>query len=199
MRTSPEFEELLKPRVFATQILWSALTFSILIYVFIAYKVEANNAESGPAALEPVMLYAMYAVAALTVIGSLVIRSVFFSQTRLKKMLSKEVSVERLALNPQTGQLDQTRAEKIKRMSGNELKAIGLTGQMFTPFIFILALNESVAIYGLILSFLSFRGEVMLPFAAAAIMLNVMMFGKVGAGVRQGLEILENPRFGRRA
>ncbi|MCP4674786.1 MAG: hypothetical protein GY854_04580 [Deltaproteobacteria bacterium] len=184
MRTSSEFEQLIKSRTFVSKILWFALTFSILIYVFVAYQVALQNTDTEPAELNAMFKQIMYAVAAATVCGSLIARAVLFSESRLKNMLQSTDE-----------QMSSGESDKI---SANELRALGLFARLFTPYIVILAINESVVIYGLILSFMAHRGDEILPFALAAIVLNATMFGKLAAAIRQGLELLEDPRFGRR-
>ena len=53
---------------------------------------------------------------------------------------------------------------------------VGLLNWYSTPYIILLSLNECVAIFGLVLTVLTYRPVEMLPFLAAAAFLNARLY-----------------------
>ena len=80
---------------------------------------------------------------------------------------------EALARDPRRGIVDGERLQKIQSLTSAERKLLRLCGLFFASFIIRLSMNEAIAIYGVVLAFLSRSLIPMLPFAVAAIALNV--------------------------
>jgi hypothetical protein len=91
-------------------------------------------------------------------------------------VLKQEVDPQELATNRETGQIEQERLTKINALTPLEMKAIGLSGMYFTTLLLSLAMNETVALLGLMLAILEQRPEPVIPFAAVALALNLIIF-----------------------
>ena len=171
---TPAVRELLRPVMLVNSILWFALTASIFIYGITAYIVSQDRA---PADVSDGLQLGLRIAAIITALLSLSVMRVFLSDDRLRKAMEPEASSEELA-----GQLnDEERLGKIQSLSPAERKLLRVPGLFFTPFIIRLVLNESIAIYGLVLVFLSHTFTPILPFAAAAIVLNFTCLPRIDA------------------
>jgi hypothetical protein len=98
------------------------------------------------------------------------------SEGHIYDKLKEEVDPQGLATNRETGQIDQERLQTIKKLTPLEMKALGLSGMYFTTLVLSLAMNEAVALFGMLLTILEQRFEPVIPFAAAALALNLLVF-----------------------
>jgi hypothetical protein len=184
------FDELIQPALTLARLLWVALTASIPIYVLLAYLVFAEKTRAGQVTSLAEISYYFHISAGSLIVLSIVLRRLLFSRDRLKKRLSVEMCPKQLSIDPQTKQVDLKRLKKVGQLTKNELKLLSLGAWHFGPFFAILAINELVAILGVILAALSRQGEAVLPFAAAGILLNLTLYGKLNRLVEQGRLIL---------
>lgn len=174
---SPRVRELLRPEMFTASIVWAALTASILIYGLVAYLVAGRI--SGPTQVPDLLPLALGGVAILTGAGSWLLARILLSDNRLRKAMRSEPTPEALARDPRRGIVDEERLRKIQLLSSSERKLLLLPRLYFTSLILRLTLNESIAVYGVILALLSHSLTPMLPFAAAAIVLNLTCIPRI--------------------
>ena len=173
---SRELKEFLEPSRRLWLVLWFAMTFSMVIYVLVAFLVSRQHS---PADLSSGLLTAFGGIAAVATLASLLIPRFLPSDDRLRSELNSDFDPESLARNPQTGSVNQDRLQKIALVAPYEQKFMVLPFLYFTPFILRLVINEAVAIFGLVLSILSHSLAPMLPFIAVAIILNLAAFPRL--------------------
>lgn len=101
------------------------------------------------------------------------------SDDRLRSSLRQDPQPPDLARNPQTGRIDEQRLRRIEALASHERRLLRLPSVCFTPWILQLVLGEVVAIFGLLLSLISHTFPPILPFAAAAFVLNLMAFPRI--------------------
>ncbi len=175
--SSPALRELLRPAMFVNSMLWFVLTASIFIYAAIAFLLAQKG--PGPTSPSPALQMAFAGIAILTGLGSLLVPRILLSDDRVRQAMQPDPDPAALARHPKLGIVDEDRLRKIQALSALERKLLQLPGLYFTPFILRLVLNESIAIYGFVLSFLAHSFAPMLPFAAAAIVLNLTCFPRI--------------------
>lgn len=171
---SETLKRVLKPRVFVMRLLWAMMTFTILVFVGFAYFLNLQGQSPQPAGNSLKM--ALYLIAGAIAALSLLLRSRMLSEGHIYDKLKEEVDPHGLATNRETGQIDQGRLQTIKGLTPLEMKAVGLSGMYFTALILSLAMNEAVAMFGMLLAILEQRFEPVIPFAAAALALNLLVF-----------------------
>jgi F0F1-type ATP synthase membrane subunit c/vacuolar-type H+-ATPase subunit K len=123
-----------------TRMLYLALLVSVGTYGLIVFLITNNQT---PKELDPIMLYALAGAAATTMVMIVVLRGKLLPPTREAHSLSEPI--------PEDEQVKQA------------------LGRLFTASIITWALCESIAIYGLVLSFISFQPKYFLGFAAASL------------------------------
>ena len=174
---SPAVRELLRPAILVNSMLWFVLTVSIFIYGVVAYLTAQRS--RGPTDVSDAIQLALAGAAIVTGIGSLLVTRIFLSDRRLREAMESDPDPEDLARHPKLGIVDEERLRKIQSLSRTERKLLQVPSLYFTPFIIRLVLNEAVAIYGLVLAFLSHSFPPILPFAAAAIALNLTCLPRI--------------------
>ena len=168
---SPELRELLRPALRVNAMLRWILTASIFVYGLAACLVLERS--PAPAVVSELFHLAFGCVAILTGLGSLLVERVLLSDARLQEAMRSDPDPEALARDPRRGIVDGERLQKIQSLTSAERKLLRLCGLFFASFIIRLSMNEAIAIYGVVLAFLSRSLIPMLPFAVAAIALNV--------------------------
>jgi len=175
--SSPALRELLRPAIFVNSMLWFVLTASIFIYAAVAFLLERSG--PGPTELPSGLQMALSVVATLTGAASLLVPRVLLSDDRLRQVMKRDADPVALARHPKLGTVNEDRLRKIQALDGSERKLLQLPGLYFTCFILRLVLNESIVIYGLVMAFLSHSFAPILPFAAAAVLLNLTCFPRI--------------------
>lgn len=125
-------------------ILWAALTLSIPIYLIVGYFVTRNPV--GEHNLDPNLKHILMILACVMVAGS-------FAVATISKTIQSRSSTRRLS-DEQSPPMDFNR--------------------WLTFNIIRWALHESIAIYGLVLTIISANLSEMIPFAIAAVALNLL-------------------------
>jgi hypothetical protein len=166
---SRELEELLGQSERVRRILWIALTATIVVYLAVAYAVAGEPRPLAPG-LEMALAFASMGVAAF----SLATPRVLLSDERLDRYLAEEPSSSPLATRPRTGQVDPVLLARVERLPAAERRLLGLAQLFFVPFVVRLVLNESIAMLGLVIALVSSQPGRMLPYAGAAIVLNLL-------------------------
>lgn len=192
---SETLKQVLRPRILVMNILWFALTLTIPLYVGLAYFLNPAGQPAQP--VENSLRLALYLIAGSVAVLSLLLRSRSLSEGRIYDKLKEEVDPQALATNRETGEIDQERLKTIKSLTPLEMKVAGLSGMYFTTLLIGLAMNESVALFGMILAVLERRPEPIIPFAVAALALNLIIFPRFNQFVDK--TILKYPQVGRRS
>jgi hypothetical protein len=134
-------------------IIWAAITGSVVMFGIIGFIIAGNGTATFQGNLK--ILIVMFATVSLIEIG-------------IAKFMYK---------------LHVRAAVKMAKEAGKSwpLSDVEISGYMITPFIIKMALYESVAVYGLVLTYLSSDIKYFVPFAIAAL----------------GMMITERPQMGR--
>jgi hypothetical protein len=160
---SPELRQLVTATNRSMRMIWFYLTVSILVYVPVAYYVGGRNHGQ----LSEAAGWALAAGAVALAMASLLYRRVGLSHEALRAGLSKPLPASSMAL------------EKLQSLSEAERRVAAAVTHMQTPLIVCLALNEGIALLGLVLALMSDHPQAVLPFAAAAIALNALIFPNI--------------------
>lgn len=162
---------------FSSIIIWGAMSFSIIPLFIVAYTVtnqQSTEVDKTVKELESILS----AVAVLLGIVSIMLHKHFLSDAKLKAKLKREVSAEMLVSSsryPNQADID-AQLSNYESLSAYERKIIALMRSLFVPLVISCALNESIAIFGFVLSILQGEPAVIVPYAAGAILLNIMVF-----------------------
>jgi hypothetical protein len=166
---SPMFNELVQPMETVRRIIWLAFTGAIAVYIFITYVSFGWPASSLDPLLSNPLTIPLTVVSFVTAIASRWIPGLLLSDRQVRELLSRQPDPDALAAYPQIGRIDADRLAKIKGLPPGEQRLLSLVGPSFVPFLVRLAANESIALYGLVLGFLSQSLLPVLPFAIVAI------------------------------
>ena len=155
------------------RILWLAMTLAIVVYGLVLYAIVGMRAAAANAADErPVLVVLAVASAA----ASTLYRRRALSDRVLFEVAAGPVDLEAIARNPQTRQVDEGELALLRRLPLAEQRLLAVARAQFTPMMLGLALNASVALFGLVLGFLESSGVAYLPFGIAAVALNLAHF-----------------------
>jgi hypothetical protein len=162
---SKDFEDALRPRRRVMTIIWGALLASVAIYVVVAYMASPEAAGEVPEA----MILGVTAAALAAGAASLFVPSRLLPEATLREhMQAESLDLTRHALNPQTGKVDPAQLARLQKLSEEEQRLVTATTFYLTPWIVGAALAEAVAIFGLVLAFVTGEPGAALPFAGAA-------------------------------
>ena len=174
------------------RILWSAMVMTVLFFVLIAY-VMSRQYQPGSAPVQAELRMVFYAIAIIAPIAAYFLRRRMLSSERLQPAMRLKVDLRAMATDSETGVTDEARLAEMKKLSPLELKAITLSGRYFTAMLLSLALHEVVALCGMMLSILEQRFEAILPFAAVAIVLDLLIYPRLDKFIEQNA--VPTPRF----
>lgn len=159
---SPEFEATLARADRTQKMLWAMLTLSILLYAGVAYLAApaAPDTSSGDT-LRPILFVVAAGLAATSML--------VFRRRRTQPAPGSTAS-------PGADAPDNALLRvQMENLPPEERRALSHVARGFTTWIVCLVLNETIAILGLVLAFLAGGPDDVVPFAALAILLNLMM------------------------
>ena len=160
------------------------MVLTVLFFVLVAYFITGQN-QAEPLPVQNELRMVFYALAVGLALASYFLRRRMLSSERLQPAMRLNVDLQALATDSETGVTDEARLAEMKKLSPLELKAIGLSGRYFTAMLLSLALHESIALCGMMLAMLEQRFEVILPFAAVAIVLDLLIYPRLDKFVEQ--------------
>lgn len=188
---TPIFLSTLKKKRTLLRILAVAMMVSVVIYTVVAWFLSVQ-AEADPTAAKSIALrLPLGIVGIVTGLASIAVRIVWVSTERMERRLAGAPDLERAAIHPQTRKLDHELLESFKTMTLPEQKIIGLMTWYQVPYIIMLALSESIALFGLVLAILSRTPSEMLPFAAVSLLLIIRTALHPGIVLDQADSILQ--------
>jgi hypothetical protein len=176
---SPTLSAVLQPMERIRRVLWLAFIGVIAIYVCVAYLMFGARGSMGSVAPRNPLFAPFVIISLLTAAASRWIPASLLTDRKLRELLQRDPDPELLARNPQTGQVDPERLQKIKMLSAREQRLFVAARAFFTPFVVQLAFNEAIALYGLVLSNMSRSFLPILPFAAVALALQLTVSPKL--------------------
>jgi hypothetical protein len=183
---SQTLRQLLKSQELLLRIFWWVCTLSIIVYIGIAYFLGLRGTNTGGLASTGTQLQLVFSVlAVLVAFLPTLIKCLMLSEKMITKAISREINNEQLATNTRTGQIDQEKLRKIETLNESEKKLLLLSGHYFSPALISLVFNETIAVFGLVLSVVIGKFELIIPFAAAALLLNVVHFPRLGVFIEQ--------------
>lgn len=182
MMDSQSLKEMLRPRMFVLKILWTAMVLTVLLFVGLAYFM---NAQRQPGVAQPELRMVLYVVAGVLALLSFFLRRMFLSSQRNQSTSALKKALRALVGDAQTEATDAEMPAQVKRLKSIEAKAAALSGRYFTAMLLSLAMHEAIAMCGMILSMIEHRFEPMLPFAIAAIVLDLLVYPRLDKYVEQ--------------
>jgi hypothetical protein len=183
------FSSYLKSKRLIFILLWAAHMISILILGAIAYFVISQTAKTpNPEQSLPIQIFT--ALASMAAVGGQALQRFLLTEDRLRALLRKDARPEDLALNPQTKQIDQNKLKQLLLLRQDELKLLRFIEAHLVPSLLVLAANESVAIFGFVAAHTAKSFDIMIPFAAAALGLNLFALPRFDRWLEQGRMLL---------
>ncbi len=181
---SGELRDLLRPVALVQRVIWWALTLPIGLYVVVAFVVademtRGTGLDAGP--LAPVLCALSAAMAVL----SMVLRRRALSKDRLRKLAAEDADPGEIALDARTKQLDPDRLRRLGALSPEDRKLMRLAASLIAPTLVSLALHEAIGIFGLVLALVGGDPPAIIPFAVAAVILNLFVYPRPERIVRE--------------
>lgn len=176
---STELKKLIQPLVIVQQVIWFAITGSIVFYTAIAY-VLVGNGGTGDLSQTQGLGAALYAAALAAAVCSIFYRRYSLSDKSVMKILSRDIDPARLAQNARTKSIDPVKLGQLESLTEFELKVFSLMYELQKITFINLFLNEIVVILGFVFAFLSGDPAKILPFAVISLILSFWMFPRSG-------------------
>ena len=176
---SGKLREILKSNQVTQVVIWFAFTLSLGVYWFVIKQNVQSTAD-----VQQLRLFFPF-VAFAEGIASVMIWIYCRSETRIKQKLSAP-------LNPSTLAMLRYRPNFLKELESLpqfEQRLCGVISSLAIFFIISLVLNESIAIFGLVASMMSASPEAYLPYAFAALLLNIFMFPRMEGVIEKALAL----------
>lgn len=176
---SIELKKLIRPLVIVQQVIWFAITGSIVFYTGIAYILVRNRVAddlSRPGGLG----IALYAAAFAAAVCSIFYRRYSLSDKSITNVLSRDIDPARLAQNARTKSIDPVKLGQLESLTEFELKVFSLMYELQKITFINLFLNEIVVILGFVFAFFSGDPAKILPFAVISLVLSFWMFPRPG-------------------
>lgn len=184
MMDSLSLKEKLRARIFVMKLLWTAMVVTVLLFVGLAYLM---NAQGQPEAAQPKLRIALYATAGGVALLSFFVRRMLLSSQRKQSTPNLEKAMRGLVGNGQAEATDAEVPAQVKRMKAIEAKVGALSERYFTALLLSLAMHEAIAICGMILSINERRFEAMIPFAIAALVLDLLIYPRLDKYVEESM------------
>ena len=170
---SETFRTLIGPIENVRRVIWIAFLAAVPIYVCVAYTMIARSAigVEPPPAIPlkiPLVILSLVLAALAPYMPRLIL-----PDSRLRQLIEQPPEV--IARDPRTGRVDEEKLARIKTLSLDEKRLFAIVSYLFVGFIVRLAFNEAIALYGLVLAFMSRSFVAVLPFAVASLALNLMV------------------------
>lgn len=190
---SENFRALIKPIATVQRVIWLAFLGAVLMYVYVAYSLFAQKASGGEPLLSnpltiPFVILSLLAAALAPYVPPL-------PDSRLRQLIDQPP--EAIARDPRTGIVDEDRLARIRTLSSDEQRLLALVRALFVGFVVRLAFNESIALYGLVLAFISKSFVAVLPFAIVSFVLNLMVPSPLESALKRaeslGLQLADMP------
>jgi hypothetical protein len=173
---SQTFRELSAQKLRILKVIWAGLTGSILVYSAVIYAIPGIGSASLGGGQSLSIVFVALAVGSGS--ASVFLRALLLSENRVRKQLEQPIDAQQLSTDKQTGQLNEAKLRKIESLGEFEQKLLLLLNWYFVPNIICWGLNESIAVFGLVLVLLEGNPSSVIPFAGAALLLNFSMFPK---------------------
>ena len=154
-----------------------ALNAAILLYVWVTYFKFRSSLSTPFPSSHPLTLTLALALAAMAVAAAVAARwipGLLVPEQRMREFV-QDADPTTLARNAQTGAVDTERLARIKTLLPHQQRMLAVAQASFTPFILRLALNESIALLGFVLSLRLQQFWPVVPFAVAALALNLFV------------------------
>jgi len=178
MILSESLIKITKPHLLIGKVLWVAFTLSIAflfcLSLFLPSIMQGNDTMLDADLVNNILLIAAVVLA----VFSLFLRKHFLSDSFISTKLNIEPDLNTLAMNLQTREVDEERLATLKNLGKHEQKVYSLIISSTKPLIIIFAINEAIMILGFVLAILTKDSNAAMPFAIAAIALNIINYPK---------------------
>jgi len=158
----------------ARRMVWIALNVAIVLCAVVACLMFGVPSSLAGAFSHPLTLPLAAAAFAAAIAAQRIPSSL-----RARQRLAEAPDLRALERNPTTGAPDESRTRALAALSQHERRLLAAAQASFVPFIVQLALQESIALFGLVLSILSASAAPVIPFATGALLLNLRVSPKL--------------------
>jgi hypothetical protein len=181
-----ELAEALQPLKRLYVVLWFALTAAIVLYLFVLF-LTVRSISGSAATIEPIVQYLSVLISLVVGVISLLYWRHSRSDTRFQRLLARDIQLKdvqekanKLVVQPKSkGSPDQKTLLQLSTLASFDRRRYAVAADLFLPFLLNLALNETVALCGFVLALLRRDLWQFLPFATAAILMNIYMLPKL--------------------
>jgi hypothetical protein len=172
---SDSLARVLRRFVLMQRVMWVYFSVAIVIYGGVLLLVRGAHTGPGRTIETPVML-GIAVAAAIIAVASVLYRRWCSSDAYVDRLLGGPIDVQRLARQPRTGGADDDFAGKIDALAPHERRFVALFVALQMPLLINLAVNELIGLIGFGAAFVAQDVTVFLPFAVAAIALNLFVW-----------------------
>jgi uncharacterized membrane protein len=160
---SENFRALVKPIATVHRVIWLAFIGVIPAYVVAAYVQPRRIEHSVTHPVPTSFTISLVILSLLAAVLAPYMPRLLLPDSRLRQIIDQPL--ETSARDPRTGIVDEDRLTRIRALSPDEQRLLAVVLALFVGFVVRLAFNESIALFGLVLAFLSRSFVAVLPFA----------------------------------
>jgi len=182
---SPTLVTILKPTVRTARTIWFALTAAIPFYVFVAWIVLRDARSSG---VDPVLTTVCGVMAFVTGMAAVLLPRFVPPAELLRRVMASDPDVESLARDPLTGATKPDARGALTQLEPRERRLLLLRPLFTTQSVVRAALSETIALLGFVLAFTSGTFTPILPFAAVALVVQVLVIPRFEPLAERALE-----------
>jgi hypothetical protein len=153
------------------RILWVAYTLSIPLFVAVLFLMMGLGEGANWAA---VSTQVSLGAGALVVVAALLYQRRTFSASRLRELLAPEADIDEMSKDSEYGVVNEDRKADLALLSPGELRVLAALQGLQVPFLLSLGINEVVALVGFVVAYVIRDFTLVVPFASAALILNVV-------------------------
>jgi hypothetical protein len=176
MQSSSFYQAHVAKQLLNMKTIGAAIIISVPVYIVAGFLIIKDMGQGEIATSGLNLKLPLMAVGCLVAFISIAIRLYVVSNEQLEKTLAAPLNLERAARRPKTGSVDTVLLNQLEAMSEAEQKVVCLMMWYQTRYILMLAFNESIVLFGLVLAIVNRNVMEMVPFAAASIFLNGLTF-----------------------
>ncbi len=173
---TPELKKFVNKQVLVQRIIWFAITGTVIFYFAIVYAIVGKGNSSITSELSGTVEIAFYLISVLLALGSIAYFRRSSTDENIQKLVERDVDLESLTLGKDNKRSSPLPKEEMDKLNPFQKKIIVLMYELQKTTMINLILNETIAVLGFVLAFLTGNPSKIIPFAVASLVLSIWMY-----------------------
>jgi uncharacterized membrane protein len=168
---SSEIQEEIQGYQLNLRVIWVAYTLLIPLFVGVLFLMMGLGDRANWSAVSTQL---SLGVGVLVVFAAILYQRRTVSESKLRELLAHEADIDEMSRDSEHGVVDEDRKADLARLSPEELRVVSALKGLQVSFLLTLGINEVVALVGFLVAYLLGDFVLVVPFAIAAVVLNVV-------------------------